>query len=234
MVFIILWYNYPEKKKISSRQSTKQKTKLFLWLSLLIKLLFLGLNTLLLSKRSHPLSNFSIKVQLQHNIEVLKRVLLNSCSPYIILDWLHNRLNLIKRPINRIELFKSRFGPNLEPFKMPTRHNFYDSMESVKMKKNRRRIQGATAPPSQQRHCLEMVLLVPNLLVVDEGFLNHCPHLGSFFLRYKLLSCLSSPTFWGGADSTTPPSSPHRRKLQLPRLRLRTFFWLVFEQYNPN
>ncbi|KAF1898220.1 hypothetical protein Lal_00032986 [Lupinus albus] len=108
--------------------------------ALLFELLLLRNNALLLSQNCHPLSSFSIRIQLQQNIKILKRIFLNSTPLNLLLNRLHHGLNLIGvnnpsqvsihklRPrqhitllllrtllecsIDRIEFLESRFSPN--------------------------------------------------------------------------------------------------------------------------
>ena len=65
-------------------------------LPLLVELLLLDLNPLCLSEKGHPLSSLGIRIQLQHRVEILKRVLLESGPLHILLNGPHNRLHLIR------------------------------------------------------------------------------------------------------------------------------------------
>ncbi|MFS7969553.1 hypothetical protein Hanom_Chr09g00810591 [Helianthus anomalus] len=112
-------------------------------LPLAVKLLLLSLLPLFLSKHSHPLSSLGIRIQPQHSIQILQRILLHWRPLHLLLNRPHNRLHLIRidnprqigilhlrpgqhipllllthlinRPVNRIQLLKSRFRPNHKP-----------------------------------------------------------------------------------------------------------------------
>ncbi|MFS8009551.1 hypothetical protein Hanom_Chr14g01286261 [Helianthus anomalus] len=122
------------------------------WLPLLVKLLLLALLPLLLSKQSHPLSSLSIRIQPQHSVQILQRILLHRSPLHLLLNRSHNRLHLIRinnpsqisvhhlspgqhiplllltlvleRSVNRIQLLKRRFRPDHKPSKMTSRSQF--------------------------------------------------------------------------------------------------------------
>ncbi|GER28672.1 concanavalin A-like lectin protein kinase family protein [Striga asiatica] len=113
------------------------------------QLLLLSLNPLCLSQKCHPLGSLSIRIELQHHIQILQWVLLQGGPLSLLLDRLHHRLHLIgvddpgqvsidhlgpwqnitllllreliKSSINLVELLKGRLGPDDEPPKMATR-----------------------------------------------------------------------------------------------------------------
>jgi len=116
--------------------------------ALLIKLFLLSHKALLLSEKSHPFSGLSIGIQLQHDIEVLERVLFQSCALNLLINGPNHGLDLIgindagqvrvnhlgpgkqvalfllgdlvERPINGVQFLERGLGPNNEPPKVAT------------------------------------------------------------------------------------------------------------------
>uniref|UniRef100_A0A6N2LCP9 Uncharacterized protein n=1 Tax=Salix viminalis TaxID=40686 RepID=A0A6N2LCP9_SALVM len=59
-------------------------------------LLLLGFHALRFSQKGHPPGSLSIWVQFQHHVQVLQWVLLQRCPLNLLLDWLHDTLNLVR------------------------------------------------------------------------------------------------------------------------------------------